>query len=340
MSTTLIAALAASVIQYCPWPDRGLDKFMGDVPAAVDTYTDIPKAVREQLKAKMRSRKYDDIAHIRRDGITSDAWEYGPLQMMHFGTGRKICATVDTSMWSAADPGERALIYCVGDHCIAVPTVCRNVSQIARKRSKIPPVTPVPFETPGPNPSPGPEPRLPDDLLKSLTLPPIESEPLLPEVSFAWQIHILPVEKPRDDFERLSAEQSFYELWARPIFGRLVGAVPRSIWTPQPLQPVPGVFPVGPLPDPVPGPVPVADRPGPGLDVPVPAPPVFSTPSRPPIDPPDSSVPVAPVPEPGTVVMFFLGFAWLSRELWQRRRKDRQGFYMYDHRALSREASE
>lgn len=128
----LSALAAATIIATCPWPNRGFDPYMGDVPAAVDTYTDIPAPVRSALKAKMALQKYDDIAHITGAGITSQEWVYGPLTMMHFGDGKKLCATVDTSMWPATDSGERALIYCVDGYCIGVPTVCRNVSRIER----------------------------------------------------------------------------------------------------------------------------------------------------------------------------------------------------------------
>ena len=55
------ALAAATIVATCPWQDRGLDRFMGDIPAAVDTYTDIPKTTRLKLQEKMRGLKYDDI---------------------------------------------------------------------------------------------------------------------------------------------------------------------------------------------------------------------------------------------------------------------------------------
>jgi hypothetical protein len=63
---------------------------------------------------------------------------------MHFGAGR-VCATVDRSAWPA-DRVERGLVYCEGEHCLIVPTVCGNVSRVTRV---VRPAGVLAFEAPG-----------------------------------------------------------------------------------------------------------------------------------------------------------------------------------------------
>ncbi|WP_197507036.1 MHFG family PEP-CTERM protein [Mitsuaria sp. 7] len=103
---------------------------MGDVPAAVDRYTDIAPEVRERLKARMRAHDYNDIVEISRDRIVGDASYEPQIRDMHFGQGR-VCASVSRDRWTD-EQRERALVYCEGTACVMVPTVCRNVSRIAR----------------------------------------------------------------------------------------------------------------------------------------------------------------------------------------------------------------
>ncbi len=133
MSLALVAALAlspAATAAQCSWDRPGVDPFMGNVPAAVDRYTDIPVAVRERLKARMSKRQYDEIATIRRDSITGHHRYDEELRDMHFGEGR-VCRTISRARWTD-DTVERGLVYCEGEHCIIVPTVCRNVSRVTR----------------------------------------------------------------------------------------------------------------------------------------------------------------------------------------------------------------
>jgi len=128
--TLTVASTASTGLAACSWDRPGHDSFMGDVPAAVDRYTDIAPAVRERLKARMRAHDYDDVVEISRDRISGNA-DYEPgIRDMHFGQGR-VCGTVSRAGWME-DHRERALVYCEGQDCVMVPTVCRNVSRIAR----------------------------------------------------------------------------------------------------------------------------------------------------------------------------------------------------------------
>lgn len=130
LAALLPAVAAAKTMQRCSWDHPGVDPFMGAVPAAVDRYTDIPPEVRERLKQRMKQRDFDEMATIRRDSITG-RYRYSPeIRDMHFGEGR-VCRSVTRSKWTA-DTVERGLVYCEGEHCIIVPTVCRNVSRITR----------------------------------------------------------------------------------------------------------------------------------------------------------------------------------------------------------------
>lgn len=133
MSLALVAALALSptaAIARCSWDSPGANAYVGPVPAAVDRYTDIPVEVRERLKQRMERRDFDEMATIRRDSITGRHRYNSDIRDMHFGSGQ-VCRSVTRSKW-APEAVERGLVYCEAEHCIIVPTVCRNVSRVTR----------------------------------------------------------------------------------------------------------------------------------------------------------------------------------------------------------------
>lgn len=119
------------MVAHCSWDHPGLRPFMGDVVGAVDRYKDIPAPVRARLKQRMAERQYDEFVEIRRDAIIGQVRYEPGIREMHFGDGR-VCAVVTRSKWTPA-MRERGLVYCEGEHCILVPTVCRNVSRIKRR---------------------------------------------------------------------------------------------------------------------------------------------------------------------------------------------------------------
>ena len=136
MLPAVVAVLALSgataPIASCSWDHPGARPFMGDVPAAVQHYTDIPAAVRQRLQARMARRDSDDFVTITRDGIAG-RHDYGPdISGMHFGAAGRICAEISRARWKPTDV-ERGLVYCESGYCILVPTVCRNVSRITRR---------------------------------------------------------------------------------------------------------------------------------------------------------------------------------------------------------------
>lgn len=162
ITAALLLAGSAHAAQSCSWDRPGANPYTGDVPLAVDTYTDIPQWTREKLQVRMARMEYDELVEIRRDTITGKSGNYGNLRDMHFGTGQR-CATVTRDKWQ---PGqvERGLVYCEDGHCLIVPTVCRNVSRIdalwspaetQRAQDKLTAQPWSPFAT-APNPVPEP----------------------------------------------------------------------------------------------------------------------------------------------------------------------------------------
>ncbi len=136
-------------IDNCSWDHPGANPFRGEIPAAVAHYTEIPAAVRVQLRAKMKRHAYDDVAEIRRDSIAGKH-QYADLRSMHFGD--TLCKNVSRAKWSDAAI-ERGLVYTVGAYSVIVPTVCSNVSLVTRlapPERAAPPSAPVepPFDAP------------------------------------------------------------------------------------------------------------------------------------------------------------------------------------------------
>ncbi|MET0210458.1 MAG: MHFG family PEP-CTERM protein [Burkholderiaceae bacterium] len=148
----LLSGALASASPACSWDRPGHNSFTGDVPSAVDRYTDIPPETRERLKQRMQAHAYEDVVEISRDTIRGSA-EYAPeISGMHFGEG-SVCQTVTREKWKDQHR-ERGLVYCEDGQCIMVPTVCRNVSRVVRTSGPPPagPGTPdseLPFDPPG-----------------------------------------------------------------------------------------------------------------------------------------------------------------------------------------------
>jgi hypothetical protein len=124
MLATLVLAVTA-----CAWAHPGASRFTG-TDAAVNDYKDIPAPVRAALRGRMQRHAYDDVATITRDRIFGSA-EYGNLRAMHFGSRGRVCQTV-TRPWKP-EHQEQGLVYCEGEHCIIVPSVCGNIARVSRR---------------------------------------------------------------------------------------------------------------------------------------------------------------------------------------------------------------
>ncbi len=131
------AASTPKVIDECSWDNPGLHPFMGNVVNAIDRYKDIPAPIRARLKERMEARSYDEFVTIEKNGIVGQRRYEPGITEMHFGNG-SICRNVTRTKWTPAMK-ERGLVYCEQNHCILVPTVCRNVSRIRRVAEEAPP---------------------------------------------------------------------------------------------------------------------------------------------------------------------------------------------------------
>ena len=121
-----VATLA--IVASCSWAHPGANRFAGDPVAAIDHYSDIPSADRARLKELIAKKSYDALVTVTRDSVGED---FGPLYDMHFGAN-KLCHEVDRSMWTEGQT-ERAMIFCTADYCVALPTVCGNLSRVNRQ---------------------------------------------------------------------------------------------------------------------------------------------------------------------------------------------------------------
>lgn len=143
------------IVDQCSWDNPGAMPFIGDRPAAVAAYVHVPSATQAKLAKMIERHEFTDVAEITRDAIAGhDGAQYSDLRWMHFGTGR-VCRNVTRQKWSDAMT-ERALIFCADDVCVAIPTVCGNVSLVTRvppAAAPAPvPIVPepeLPFEPPG-----------------------------------------------------------------------------------------------------------------------------------------------------------------------------------------------
>ena len=276
----------------CEWDKPGHDPYMGDIPSAVDHYTDIPLATRNRLKDRMRRLAYDDMATIRSDRIEGRRRYEPAIRDMHFGDGR-TCREVTRRSWPAGH-AERGLVYCEDGFCVLVPFVCRNVSRIWQMPAAAAP--PVGLAD------------APD--LPAAMAAPAPTAMLLPPPPPAWP--------PAETFQGSAMVLSPLLLPPlRPTF-------PSRIYFPD--EPAIAYYPPsGMRPPPLPtGPPTVAPpaAPPPETNPPVVPPTTPPFPPEPPLPPLPPSSPVSPVPEPGTGLLMGLGLlALLARAHGKTRKK-------------------
>jgi hypothetical protein len=131
-------ASAAASAKSCSWDRPGKDPYMGELPAAIDRYTDLPADVRAKLKDRIAKQQYDDLVVIKRDSIEGGGnFVYASdIRGMHFGSKGRVCDSVTRKNWKPTMT-ERGLVYCEAGQCVLVPTVCRNVSRVSRKPNDV-----------------------------------------------------------------------------------------------------------------------------------------------------------------------------------------------------------
>jgi len=131
----MAAVVATTVGSGCSWAHPGANPYRGE-PAAVLADFAMSDDTRRQLRVLMAARRYTDVVTITRDHIGGQH-AYTDLRQMHSGHGQVCHGSVDRSAWSPTHE-ERALVYCVGDTCVVVPTVCNNVSLVTREPEQDP----------------------------------------------------------------------------------------------------------------------------------------------------------------------------------------------------------
>lgn len=185
LSTPAVAGATRNADAACAWDHPGRDPFIGDLTQALDHYRDIPADARKQLKLRMASHDYDDVVVITRDSIEGRQSYGSRITGMHFGAGR-VCGSVTRDRWDVQHR-EAGLVYCAGQHCVLVPSVCRNLSRIVPRGGPGPghPQSPpeLVFEPPGAISPPVPPASTPD-LPPTLVSPPVGIPPsLVPPVA-------------------------------------------------------------------------------------------------------------------------------------------------------------
>lgn len=143
----LLSTVLVAVPPPCSWAHPGANPYRGDPVHALDDL-DMPSSTRRGLREAMRAHRYTDVATISRDDIVGSHGDgYGDLREMHSGRGQVCHGAVDRSAW-APTRRERGLVYCAGEVCVIVPTICNNVSLVTRKpvRAAAPDDAPIDIE--------------------------------------------------------------------------------------------------------------------------------------------------------------------------------------------------
>ena len=164
-------ALATLVIvATCSWSSPGANRFLGDPAQAIEHYTDIPSEVRAKLSKQVAAKAYTDIIELKRDSVSGS---YEPeLFDMHFGS-KELCKQVDRAAWKP-EAKERAMIFCDSGYCVALPTVCGNLSRIRPKSAALK------QDSPGGDSQSRPMPLL---LTHPVLMPSLLSQPDLPAMA-------------------------------------------------------------------------------------------------------------------------------------------------------------
>lgn len=126
------ALIASAAVVGCSWDHPGANPYRGpivqSVKAAVARYG-LPVETQYLLVEKARTLDVTATVVITREGIESHDGVATNLRDMHYGKGRICKGEVLRTRW-ADQHAETALVYCARGECIAIPTICGNVSRI------------------------------------------------------------------------------------------------------------------------------------------------------------------------------------------------------------------
>ena len=158
MNLIMTTVAATAVASGCSWAHPGANPYRGEPPSALADFA-MSEETRRKLRDLMKAHRYTDVVTITRDGIVGQHG-YVDLREMHSGHGQVCHGDVDRSAWTPTHE-ERGLVYCVGETCVIVPTICNNVSLVTRKPEDAP-LLGAADEPIDINPAAGPPPAVPD----------------------------------------------------------------------------------------------------------------------------------------------------------------------------------
>jgi hypothetical protein len=129
-----MASSQAVILDTCSWDNPGVNPYKGAVSNAIDHYRDLSPELRAKFKQRLEKKQFDEVVTITKDRITGIHAYESTITDMHFGgksAKPQICLATTRDKWSPTRK-EEALVYCEGETCILVPTICQNISRVKR----------------------------------------------------------------------------------------------------------------------------------------------------------------------------------------------------------------
>lgn len=121
------------VASTCYWNNPGAQPyrqypFEPAVERALRNY-DFPPEVRRELAWKIKNTFSDAVVDITKTSLSATGGTASNFRDMHFRNNALCSGEVIRNRWSE-NHRETALIYCSNSYCVAIPTVCGNISRI------------------------------------------------------------------------------------------------------------------------------------------------------------------------------------------------------------------
>lgn len=121
------------VASSCYWNNPGTDPyrkypFDAAVVTALKNYN-FPQSVQTELAWKIKHMFSDAVVDITKTELHATGGTASNFRDMHFGKNTLCRGEVVRNHWTT-DHKESALVYCSDSYCVAIPTVCGNISRI------------------------------------------------------------------------------------------------------------------------------------------------------------------------------------------------------------------
>ncbi|WP_431101112.1 S8 family serine peptidase [Roseateles noduli] len=136
LASFVLAAAAASTAMPSSAPPcaparPGLLRDDASAASGLDRYTDLSPDVRRQLAQRIADLRVDDLVMLGRAGV-SGQYRYDD-EIRHALIGGQLCDRLDLSAWKASDEAS-ALVFCEGDHCVAMTVDGRMLARLTRRK--------------------------------------------------------------------------------------------------------------------------------------------------------------------------------------------------------------